>query len=100
MASTSPVPGNSGERFPTCDPEKKAVLEPRPQGRKEFLHGILQVRCGCWEGIWRKCGGWSAFCRFLTDTHARFGQQPQGIARVEREGYDILKVCRHMFRIV
>jgi hypothetical protein len=36
-----------GERFPTNDPEKKPVLDPKPMKdgvvcRKEYLHGILQ----------------------------------------------------------
>lgn len=51
-----PLAGTAGERFPTCDPEKKALLTPRPDSRTEYLWGILQ-----------------------------------GIARVEKEGYDILK---------
>jgi len=31
-----------GERFPINDPNKKPVLEPKPESRKEYLHGILQ----------------------------------------------------------
>lgn len=31
-----------GERFPVADANKEPVLEPRPDDRKEFLHGILQ----------------------------------------------------------
>lgn len=31
-----------GERFPIADSNKKPVLEPRPESRAEFLHGILQ----------------------------------------------------------
>lgn len=90
--STSTILGNSGERFPTCDPQKKAVLEPRPQGRKEFLHGILQVRLQTLEGDWE---GLAVADRRL----CVLAPQPQGIARVEREGYDILKVCRRTVAI-
>ena len=32
-----------GERFPVNDPEKKCVLEPKPETRREYLHGILQA---------------------------------------------------------
>jgi D-ribulokinase len=32
----------NGERFPISDPNKKSVLEPVPEDRTEFLHGILQ----------------------------------------------------------
>lgn len=32
----------AGERFPINDPNKQPVLEPKPQDRKEYLHGILQ----------------------------------------------------------
>lgn len=39
-----PCAGKGGERFPTCDPDKKAMLEPRPESRRDFLHGVLQVR--------------------------------------------------------
>ncbi|CAM9695214.1 unnamed protein product [Ascophyllum nodosum] len=35
--------GKRGERFPTNDPLKESVLEPRPDGRKEYLHGLLQA---------------------------------------------------------
>lgn len=31
-----------GERFPIADSEKKPVLEPVPESRKEYLHGLLQ----------------------------------------------------------
>jgi xylulokinase len=30
-----------GERFPENDPMKAPVLVPRPESRKDFLHGIL-----------------------------------------------------------
>lgn len=36
-----PLPGK-GERFPYNDPERLPRLEPRPQDRSEFLHGILE----------------------------------------------------------
>lgn len=32
-----------GERFPVADSEKEPVLDPRPDDRKEYLHGILQA---------------------------------------------------------
>lgn len=32
-----------GERFPINDPEKQCVLEPKPETRQEYLHGILQA---------------------------------------------------------
>jgi sugar (pentulose or hexulose) kinase len=32
-----------GERFPVADSEKSPVLEPKPESRKEYLHGILQA---------------------------------------------------------
>jgi sugar (pentulose or hexulose) kinase len=32
-----------GERFPINDPEKVCVLDPKPETRKEYLHGILQA---------------------------------------------------------
>jgi sugar (pentulose or hexulose) kinase len=51
-----PLAGDAGERFPSCDPSKKALLTPRPPRRSEYLQGILE-----------------------------------GIARVERDGYQILK---------
>lgn len=39
-----PLPrGTRGERFPTNDPLKESVLEPRPEGRREYLHGLLQA---------------------------------------------------------
>ncbi|CAM9895778.1 unnamed protein product, partial [Phaeothamnion confervicola] len=40
-----PLPGSgaSGERFPTNDPRKAAVLEPRPASRAEYLQAILQA---------------------------------------------------------
>lgn len=31
-----------GERFPVADSNKEPVLDPKPDGRKEYLHGILQ----------------------------------------------------------
>ncbi|KAL7526120.1 hypothetical protein ACHAXR_002358, partial [Thalassiosira sp. AJA248-18] len=31
-----------GERFPVADSAKEPVLEPKPDSRKEYLHGILQ----------------------------------------------------------
>lgn len=31
-----------GERFPTADGSKEPVLEPKPESRKDYLHGILQ----------------------------------------------------------
>jgi len=31
-----------GERFPVADSAKQPVLEPKPAGRREYLHGILQ----------------------------------------------------------
>jgi sugar (pentulose or hexulose) kinase len=31
-----------GERFPIADANKEPILEPVPESRKEFLHGILQ----------------------------------------------------------
>jgi sugar (pentulose or hexulose) kinase len=31
-----------GERFPVADPDKKPVLKPVPESRKEYLHGLLQ----------------------------------------------------------
>lgn len=31
-----------GERFPVQDPFKQPVLEPKPETRREYLHGILQ----------------------------------------------------------
>ena len=31
-----------GERFPVADSEKEPVLTPKPESRKEYLHGILQ----------------------------------------------------------
>ena len=31
-----------GERFPVADPNKQAVLEPRPESRQEFLKGLLE----------------------------------------------------------
>ena len=33
---------NKGERFPVADSDKEPVLEPKPDSRKEYLHGILQ----------------------------------------------------------
>ena len=36
-----PLPGK-GERFPYNDPERLPRLEPRPESRAEFLHGILE----------------------------------------------------------
>eukprot|EP00752_Nemacystus_decipiens_P005296 g4804.t1 len=35
--------GTRGERFPTNDPIKESVLEPRPDCRREYLHGLLQA---------------------------------------------------------
>ncbi|CAM9659276.1 unnamed protein product [Ectocarpus sp. 13 AM-2016] len=35
--------GTVGERFPTNDPLKKSILEPRPENRTEYLHGLLQA---------------------------------------------------------
>eukprot|EP00903_Cladosiphon_okamuranus_P008792 g8421.t1 len=35
--------GTRGERFPTNDPVKESVLEPRPESRREYLHGLLQA---------------------------------------------------------
>ena len=32
-----------GERFPVADSEKEPVLDPKPEDRKEYLHGILQA---------------------------------------------------------
>lgn len=32
----------AGERFPIADSEREPLLTPRPESRKEFLHGILQ----------------------------------------------------------
>jgi sugar (pentulose or hexulose) kinase len=32
-----------GERFPVADSEKEPVLDPKPDDRKEYLHGILQA---------------------------------------------------------
>jgi xylulokinase len=32
-----------GERFPVADANKEPVLEPAPDNRKEYLHGILQA---------------------------------------------------------
>ncbi|KAL3796025.1 hypothetical protein HJC23_013082 [Cyclotella cryptica] len=32
-----------GERFPIADSEKTPVLDPKPEDRKEYLHGILQA---------------------------------------------------------
>jgi len=32
----------TGERFPVNNPNKQPVLEPVPESRREFLHGILQ----------------------------------------------------------
>ena len=32
-----------GERFPTADGDKEPILEPVPDSRKDFLHGILQA---------------------------------------------------------
>lgn len=49
-----PLPrGTRGERFPTNDPLKKSVLEPRPESRKEYLHGLLQAiaRSVCVPGV-------------------------------------------------
>lgn len=34
---------SKGERFPINDPEKEPVLEPKPESRREYLHGILQA---------------------------------------------------------
>jgi len=31
-----------GERFPVADSERKPLLVPKPENRKEYLHGILQ----------------------------------------------------------
>ena len=31
-----------GERFPVADANKQPVLEPVPESRKDFLHGLLQ----------------------------------------------------------
>lgn len=31
-----------GERFPVADSSREPVLEPRPESRREYLHGILQ----------------------------------------------------------
>jgi sugar (pentulose or hexulose) kinase len=41
----NPLPGGgaSGERFPRNDPEMRAILEPKPASRREYLHGILEV---------------------------------------------------------
>jgi sugar (pentulose or hexulose) kinase len=36
-----PLPGK-GERFPYNDPERPPRLEPRPESRTEFLHGMLE----------------------------------------------------------
>jgi len=33
---------STGERFPVNDPNKVPVLEPKPESRQEYLHGILQ----------------------------------------------------------
>lgn len=39
-----PLPrGRKGERFPTNDPLKESVLDPRPDDRREYLHGLLQA---------------------------------------------------------
>lgn len=35
--------GTRGERFPTNDPLKESVLEPRPASRRDYLHGLLQA---------------------------------------------------------
>ena len=32
-----------GERFPVADSEKEPILDPKPDDRKEYLHGILQA---------------------------------------------------------
>ncbi|CAM9313402.1 unnamed protein product [Discosporangium mesarthrocarpum] len=32
-----------GERFPTNDPTKKALLKPKPESRQEYLHAILEA---------------------------------------------------------
>ena len=32
----------TGERFPVADSSKEPVLDPKPDSRKEYLHGILQ----------------------------------------------------------
>ena len=32
-----------GERFPVADSSKEPVLDPKPDSRKEYLHGILQA---------------------------------------------------------
>lgn len=37
-----PLAGNGGERFPYNDPNMKAVLEPVPASRGEYLQGLLQ----------------------------------------------------------
>lgn len=45
-----PLPrGTKGERFPMNDPLKESLLEPRPEDRGEYLHGLLQAiaRCVC-----------------------------------------------------
>ncbi|CAN0449538.1 unnamed protein product, partial [Scytosiphon promiscuus] len=41
--------GTKGERFPTNDPLKKSILDPRPDSRRDHLHGLLQA-IARWEG--------------------------------------------------
>lgn len=46
--------GTRGERFPTNDPLKESILEPRPGSRREYLHGLLQAIARCVRGLTRE----------------------------------------------
>ena len=37
-----PLAVAKGERFPVANPQKVPLLEPKPESRREYLHGILQ----------------------------------------------------------
>jgi hypothetical protein len=83
-----------------CDPNKKAVLEPRPDDRAKFLQGLLQVRLSrgpawCLVSKHDAVVLPSAGCLnppeliSLRPPLLRLGRQ--GIARVEAEGYGVLR---------